>query len=460
MIPGLVFAHLDTARHAEPPLCTELQAKLREWTLTGIRYKYPGRILEGPTLEAILAQARARGDLYCLVLSSGDVITEVYHPEHPEIDENVGFMTALGRLTDGEQFLVVADVFDGEDGPRVPSLLVDVERHRALGRPLVLPHDLPDNFPDDVDRRGFPAPVGQRILHVQPRSPEQAAALAGALGEALLRRSYDESVLTDDQRGFLALMRGEVGDARRGIFIFNFESYRDIEEPPADLAGPLSTVFSVTAGFKAYRLLATHGFDDATRVVFFDYSPEALEFKKYLHETWDGEDYPAFLRRAIARIPPSRAAYQFWGDLEPDDPNWDAAEKAWREELARWGGAEILRETWLRLRTLRYELVLANLLTDHGVLYGLLDGRRDPAIWWSNAFFTFFSNWHYDLAARRRIYEGWIDGLARRAPDLLLYGSDCNNISVNCIRAEEYRKRFAGGDDLVPVELYRHAIRF
>jgi hypothetical protein len=444
-IPGLVFAHLDTARHEAPPL----RAKLREWTLTGIRYKYPGRILEGPTLESILAQARARGDRHCLVLSSGDVITEVYHPED---GENVDFMTTLGRLIDREPFLVAADVFAGEDGPRVPSLLIDVERHRALGRPLGLP--------DDVDRRGFPAPVGQRILHVQPRSPEQAAALAGALGEALLRRSWDESVLTGDQRAFLDLMRNEVGDARRGIFIFNFESYLDIDQPPADLAGPLSTVFSVTAGFKAYRLLATHGFDDATRVVFFDYSPEALEFKKYLHETWDGEDYPAFLRRAITRIPTSRAAYQFWGDLELDDPSWDAAEEAWRGELARWGGAEVFREVWLRLRTLRHELVLANLLTDHDVLYGLLDGRRDAAIWWSNAFFTFFSNWHYDLAERRRIYERWIDGLARRAPDLLLYGSDCNNVSVNCIRAGEYRERFAAGDELAPVQLYRHAMRF
>jgi hypothetical protein len=449
MIPGLVFAHLDTARNEAPLPCTKLSAKLREWTLTGIRYKYSGRILEGPTLESILAQARARGDRWCLVLSSGDVITEVYHPEsgEPENGENVGFLTALGRLIDREPFLVAADVFAGE----VPSLLINIERHCALGRPLVLPADVDYNFP---------APVGRRILHVQPRSPEQAAALANALGEALLRRSWDESVLTGDQRAFLDLMRNEVGDARRGIFIFNFESYLDVDQPPADLAGPLSTVFSVSAGFKAYRLLATHGFDDATRVVFFDYSPEALEFKKYLHETWDGEDYPAFLRRAVARIPASRAAYQFWGDLELDDPSWDAAEEAWRGELARWGGAEIFRDVWLRLRTLRYEIVLADLLTDHDVLYGLLDGRRDAAIWWSNAFFTFFSNWHYDLAERRRIYERWIDGLARRAPDLLLYGADCNNVSVNCIRAGEYRERFSEGNDLAPVELYRHAIRF
>jgi len=430
MIPGLVFAHLDTARNAAPPL----RAKLREWTLTWIRYKYHGAILEGPTLEAILAQARERGDRYCLVLSSGDVIIEDYAPG---TDENVDFMTALASSIDGEGFLALADVFAGEDGPRASSLLVDVERHRVLGRPL-----------------------GRRILHLQPRCPEQAAALAGALGEGLLRRSYDEGALSGDQRAFLDVLRSQVAEARRGIFIFNYESYLDVDEPPAGLGGPLSTVFSVAAGFKGYRLLATHGFDGATRVVFFDYSPEALELRKYLHETWNGEDYPAFLRRALTRIPPSRAFYQFWAPLDTDDPDWGAVEEAWQGELVRWGGAEAFREQWRRLRSLRHELVLANLLTDHDVLYGLLDGRRDAAIWWSNAFFTFFSNWHYDLAERRRIYERWIDGLARRAPDLLLYGSDCNNVSVNCIRAGEYRERFAAGDELAPVQLYRHAMLF
>jgi len=168
----------------------------------------------------------------------------------------------------------------------------------------------------------------------------------------------------------------------------------------------------------------------------------------------------AFLRRAIERIPPSRAFYQFWAPLDPGDPHWHAVEEAWRGELARWGGAEVFREHWRRLRSLRHQHVLANLLTDHDALYRLLAGRRDPAIWWSNAFFTFFSNWHHQLAERRRIYERWIDGLARRAPDLLLYGSDCNNVSVNCIRAGEYRQRFAEGDDLAPVKLYRHAMRF
>ena len=72
----------------------------------------------------------------------------------------------------------------------------------------------------------------------------------------------------------------------------------DVDVPPAGLAPLLSTVYGVAAGFKLYRILDTHGFDANTRVVFFDYSPRALEFRQLLLREWDGRDYPRFLRAA------------------------------------------------------------------------------------------------------------------------------------------------------------------
>jgi hypothetical protein len=90
--------------------------------------------------------------------------------------------------------------------------------------------------------------------------------------------------------------------------------------------------------------------------------------------------------------------------------------------------------------------------------------RAQPGsvVWWSNAFFTVHSNWLYTADEKALRYRRWVEGLAARDPRLLLYGSDCNNTSVNHITAGAYAERvLAGGpDDLAPVKLGGCEIRF
>ena len=73
--------------------------------------------------------------------------------------------------------------------------------------------------------------------------------------------------------------------AGRGVFVLNYESYDDIAEPPPGFTPPVSTLYCVAAGLKPNRILATHGVDADSRVVFFDYSQQALDFRRGL----DGE---------------------------------------------------------------------------------------------------------------------------------------------------------------------------
>ena len=54
----------------------------------------------------------------------------------------------------------------------------------------------------------------------------------------------------------------------------------------------------MAASFKPNMILNTFGFDEDTEVVFYDYSKQALAFKKMLLQHWDGQDYPKFLRWA------------------------------------------------------------------------------------------------------------------------------------------------------------------
>ena len=63
----------------------------------------------------------------------------------------------------------------------------------------------------------------------------------------------------------------------------------------------LSKLYSVAASFKPNMILHHFGFTDETEVVFYDYSKPALAFKKLLFTQWNGEDYPSFIKWALAK---------------------------------------------------------------------------------------------------------------------------------------------------------------
>ena len=65
---------------------------------------------------------------------------------------------------------------------------------------------------------------------------------------------------------------------------------------------PIKKLYSVAASFKPNMILHKFGFYDDTEVVFYDYSKQALAFKKLLIKEWDGEDYPSFLDYAVQNI--------------------------------------------------------------------------------------------------------------------------------------------------------------
>lgn len=88
-------------------------------------------------------------------------------------------------------------------------------------------------------------------------------------------------------------------------------------------------------------------------------------------------------------------------------------------------------------------------------------GGRE-VIWWSNVFFTFYSNWFHSIAERRVIYERFLRRLTARSPDILVYGNDYNNIPVAGVPAGDYsRSYFMEEDDpLEPRRVSRSTLRW
>jgi hypothetical protein len=244
--------------------------------------------------------------------------------------------------------------------------------------------------------------------------------------------------------------------------LWNFESYGDVATPPTDFHPPLEALYSVAAGFKPNMIVHSLGMDERTRVVFFDYSEKALQIRKLMINEWDGDDYPSFFRYVVKKYPHPDTFYQLWADLNPATIAETDIERMWENEGKKWGGHDVFREHWQRYRRLSHEYVPCNVLNDRAELLSRVRRERSAAIWWSNAFFTTLSNWLFTIAQRQTMYESWIRELAERNPSLLLYGSDCTNISVNHVRAAEYLQQFVnhGHDDLRPLKANKCEIRF
>jgi hypothetical protein len=389
--------------------------RARDLTVSWLRWGYFGDILEDSNVDAILQRAEQAGYEYCFVQGSGHIVTEHASPNG---GKSRSFFEALPEWIAGNSFCMA--------GLADRCLLVDLAAWRNLGRPSAA--TLPvTNFAPELS------------AHLIDLEPDLSAA-----------------------GPFLQSLDDLCAKATRGVFVLNYESYSDVEETPPGFRSPLSALYCVAAGLKPNRILETHGFDERTRMVFFDYSSQALAFRRLLHEEWDGRDYPRFLRTVFSRMPASGTHYYLWPGASVDDMDWPEMERLWVDEVARWGGPPALADHWSRYRELRQEYVLLNILTEQHKLLDEIEDRAGSAIWWSNAFCTIYSATHYGLEQKRQSYEQWARGLAQRAPGIFLYGSDHSNSSVNGIAAGEYWEGYQaqGGDPLLARQFHRRQIRF
>jgi hypothetical protein len=463
---------------------SELDGWLRDITISWLRFKYPGRIIEGPSVDAILARASESRHRYCLILPYGEIVTHAWA---------LGLVKTIEAWALEHDFFVAGPILHEADsacGISPHGLLVNLEYHAKLARPefgepgarrvtVALPAHAPASVGNSLDEQmlkpsgeaaslgtglpgwnlvaaslaaglpvhRLPDQITSTLFDIAPQSSRQAERLQRLRGAAIATETLDPDELSAGQLKFLSGVQRQVQNSRRGVFVWNFESNDDVTERPPGFKAPVSTLYSVAAGLKTSWILETHGFDEKTRLVYFDYSEQALQFKKLLHEEWNGEDYPEFLRYLFKKLEPGKTFYQLWGGFSPQDMAWDTVQEAWIREISRWGGEATIKEHWRRARDLRVEYVLCNILDDQHPLLDRVDAQPSSVIWWSNIFFTFFSNWFHRIEARRAIYESFIRRLFERNNEILIYGNDYNNIPQAAIPLGEYSSVYFQSDD-------------
>ena len=479
-----------------------LERKSRDLSIAWSRYGYRDSIIERDSIGAVLDEASSGGHRYCLILAPGVLIRESWRGEG---DPGRDFLSELAHWVEKRDFFVAGRIVEKSDawyGLGDRWLLVDLARYRALGCPEFgdgpgPAQELPGAEPkvEDGEIRslgptgtaarmrpglvgwGFVAAALRADIPVQSLDPTLAnqlldlgaadeagsARFADYLGDGVGRyvEERESADLSGAQRELLDTAALHSANARRGVFLWNIEPYDDVETPPPDFTGPVSHIYSVAAGFKPNRILETHGFDSRTKVTFMDYSDRALEVRRFTIDTWDGSDFPNFVRALFERFPYPETYYHLWWDLTPDQVAPADLESAWKREVLRWGGEQAFAEHWSRYRELQHEFVHCDIVGDPAPLLEGVAADPRAVMWWSNAFFTVHSNWYFTWDERRDRYETWVSGLASRNPELLVYGSDHNNSNVNWIRIGEYWSRYRElpGDELVPRKLQHHEIR-
>ncbi len=498
-LDGLVLGLLDISAEISD---RAVAIKYRDFTLSWSRYDYRGEIIEAATVDQILELATNGGHRWCLILPHGFVIAERWIPGHGPAPN---FFSALRNCVAHSEFLVAGTIALDEAswfGFENRCLFVNLSVYQQLSaprfdaccpRPIVVPkarpvwdHDrisalLPTgdtevrqpalvgwnliaaSLQHKVPVIGFDEPLRRGLLDLSATCPARTRAIAKYLDQGIANyRGHDaDHELGADQAAFLDMIQPQTRGARNGAFLWNIESYADIELPREDFKSPVSSLYCVAAGFKPNRILHTHGWDDETRVVFFDYSPNALKIRQYMLDHWDGEDFPEFVQELFRVFPYPATYYQLWEDATPEGLDPLDVRRRWQCELDRWGGSGKFRDHWRAYRKLPHVFVECDILTNPAPLLEQMRAETGAVIWWSNAFFTVYGNWFFSIEERRQMYERWMDAIVEASPDLSLFGSDYNNINVNSVRAAGYWHSYRSADrnERIPCPVFKIEIR-
>lgn len=498
-VDQLALGLLNTSAQIEPPA---LSATYRDLTIAWSRYSYQGPIFESEQINPILEQAAAAGYRYCLIQPYGQILAERWHPQDGIARD---WMAYLADWLSDRTFLVAGRVIDGGDrwyGLEPRCLLVDLHQYDRCGQPqfddhaetpIALPQANPVRTGNTIQalspvggtehirpvysgwrfiatslQHGLEVPgldemLSRYTFQLDSECPQQTTGFARFLQDGI--QSYHPTQvhehLSTDQADFLGGVRQQAVHARRGVFLWNIESYDDVETAPVTFRGPVTTLYSVAAGFKPNRILQTHGFNPDTRVVFFDYSPQALRVRQHLIEHWNGDDFPSAVREVFQHFPSPDTFYQLWHNQTPDNVDWEMIDQFWQRELQRWGGAEVFREHWQKYRTLTHDYIDCDVMAQPHTILERVTAEPNAVMWWSNAFFTIYGNWFYPYAQRQEMYDRWVEHLAKRNPHLFVNGSNHNNTCVNDFQVGAYWEQYhqTQEDQLNPRKLHTYEIR-
>lgn len=199
------------------------------------------------------------------------------------------------------------------------------------------------------------------------------------------------------------------------VFIYNTDNM--IEEPmDYDSSTELDTIYCVAAGFKPLQLLTRCKWSQLTRMVYFDYSQSALDFKRWLVENWDGKNYP-------------EAVDNYKKDVDTNfQPIWFVGKDqsgVWESTMEIFGGQDSWLELWAQYRKLEHRFIKTDLFGDCSQLLADMKSRSGyNLIWFSNTFNTEAAVRNFGRQRLNEIYTNFLADISSCNTTLQVCGTD------------------------------------
>jgi len=219
----------------------------------------------------------------------------------------------------------------------------------------------------------FPQNIRNSKQHIYPDSGRE-------LQNFLANQSTSTIAAISEPNQKFYLGHTSFSPTQNNVFAFNTDSMMN-DNMTYNKNIRLDNIYCVAAGFKPLQLMNQCEWHLNTRMVYFDYSDSALNFKKWLYENWDGRDYIGAINYYKTNVDKSFRPIWF---LDKDMTS------EWDRTVEVFGGEAAWLELWRVYRLIPHKFIKTNLFGDYNELIADIteNKRSNSLIWFSNSFNT------------------------------------------------------------------------
>ena len=439
-----IVAILDDSRVI--PNITAAQ-KSKELTEFFTRFKYFGKILHGTSVNEILDKAIEENVDYCVIQCIGHLIKEAYFFKLIEnwILTHNFFIT--GHIMDKHNPNSAYPKGQGYYGLHKQCLLVNLNYYKKFDKPVYGDknsnetqvtkakrhiHDIHDDYtplslkPTDDTLICTPLVNGWNFIN---KSLENGLTVYNFHPKIREQKQYvypNKSAAELNHQ--LSWINNIISYAPTCVFFWNTETYKDLKY--IKLNKPIDKLYSVAAAFKPNFILNHFNFTEDTEIIFYDYSKQALAFKKLLLTEWDGTDYPEFLKWAKKKYKISETV-----GIKTENESY---EFLWKQEIIRWGSKENLKNHWDKYKKLKHTYIYCDICESPEKLTSIITNYQTEVIWWSNAFHTVNAHYLRGLQGVQNCYNKWLTQINDKNENIYIMGKDYLNQPVEGATLKEY----------------------
>lgn len=206
---------------------------------------------------------------------------------------------------------------------------------------------------------------------------------------------------------------------RKGsVFIYNTEPLVPNPQWIRECGGPLKGFIGTCAGFLDMANLKHFGFDETTKLIYYDINQDSISFKQYFLENFDGEleMLPKFVRSYKEKYPQAQVA----------DNNEELGNGDLRNEFK---SPEEFKQIFLRMQKLDRKFVHFNLLSEAKALVECGPGPNERTLLCISDIFTGTNEMTYGAHRLRDNFKAFLNDVSSRKK-LIIQGSDYKDSPV------------------------------